>query len=323
MTPIPPLDSAVEILRGGGLVAFPTETVYGLGADASSPRAVARVFEAKGRPPSHPLIVHIHSLEALTGIAREIPPEAWRLAGAFWPGPLTLVLYKSEAVLLAVTGGLDTVAVRVPAHTVALQLLERFGGAVVAPSANRFGRVSPTTASDVQADLGDRVDLVLDGGRCSVGVESTIVDLSHQPPSLLRPGGVSREAIEVILGRPLNAEPPPAMRAPGMLPSHYAPRATVLVIQPLDLAAAVDHHLAMGARVAVVGAEMPADLPPTVLCLAPSDPSAESFARALYGLLREADLQGCDVVLAVAPKESGIGLAIADRLRRAAGPRQV
>ncbi len=186
---------AVAVLRDGGLVAFPTETVYGLGADASNPAAMARIFAAKGRPADHPLIVHLASADEIGAWAASVPPLAAAFATACWPGPLTIILRRSERVPDAVTGGLDTVGLRVPSHPLALELLAAFGDGIAAPSANPFGSVSPTTADHVRTGLGDRVDLILDGGPCEVGVESTIVDLSGDEPAILRPGGLPRERL--------------------------------------------------------------------------------------------------------------------------------
>ena len=225
------ISRAAEVLAGGGLVGFPTETVYGLGADAASEAAVARIFAAKGRPAHHPLIVHLAPEARLDDWAVEIPDAARRLARAGWPGPLTLILLRGPRAAAAATGGAATVGLRVPAHPVAQALLRRFGGGIAAPSANRFGAVSPTTADHVARDLGDAVDYLLDGGPCEVGVESTIVDLSRDRPVLLRPGGMSREAIEAITG-PLAAADPDAPAAPGTLASHYAPRAEVIAVAP-------------------------------------------------------------------------------------------
>jgi L-threonylcarbamoyladenylate synthase len=246
------VESAARVLRAGGLVAFPTETVYGLGADAENARAVGRVFEAKGRPATHPLIVHLARADQLGAWAEDVPEAARLLAERFWPGPLTLVLRRSPRVPLAVTGGLETVALRVPAHPTALALLEAFGGGVAAPSANRFGSISPTTARDVREELGDRVDLVVDGGACHVGVESTIVDVTGAAPRILRPGGITREDLETALDHavPTGAEGSP--RAPGQHPSHYAPRARVLLAAPGDVVPESARQQALGRRVGVL-----------------------------------------------------------------------
>lgn len=314
---------AAAVLAGGGLVAFPTETVYGLGADAASDAAVARIFAAKSRPHSHPLIVHLADAAQLDDWAIEVPDIARRLARAAWPGPLTLILRRGPRVSPATTGGAATVGLRVPAHPVAQALLRRFGGGVAAPSANRFGAVSPTTADHVARDLGDTVDYLLDGGACEVGVESTIVDLSRGRPVLLRPGGMPRAAIEAITG-PLAAPDAAAPAAPGTLASHYAPRAEVIAVAPDEVPAAVAAAIAAhgSARVAVLApagafAAWPA-LPAHAHRL-PDD--LAGIARALYAALRDLDAAGVDVVIAALPPAVGLGEAVGDRLRRAAGPR--
>ena len=320
---------AAQVLRSGGLVAFPTETVYGLGADAENVHAVQRIFEVKGRPPTHPLIVHIGASDELARWAAEVPEAAKVLAERFWPGPLTLVLPRSDRVPLAVTGGLDTVALRVPDHPLALALLRSFGGAVAAPSANRFGSVSPTTARHVREDLGPAVDFVLDGGPCVVGVESTIVDLSTDRPVILRPGGIPREEIERALGCALPVRAGTAVRAPGQHPSHYAPRAKVVLVSLQDLDERARRLHDQGHRVGVLmpaprtlpsGGHWVPELPDGVVVLGKGR-SVPEYARRLYENLRAFDRHGCDVVLASLPPEDGLGLAIADRLRRAAGER--
>ncbi|WP_208026896.1 L-threonylcarbamoyladenylate synthase [Rhabdothermincola sediminis] len=313
------IERAAAVLRAGGLVAFPTETVYGLGADAVNPAAVRRVFEVKGRPATHPLIVHLGSAAALDRWAVDVPPAARLLAEACWPGPLTMLLRRSPSVPDVVTGGRDTVGLRVPAHPLALALLERFGGGVAAPSANRFGRVSPTTAADVQADLGSDVDLVLDGGPCQVGVESTIVDLTGAEPEVLRPGGVSFERLEEVLGRPVGLWLGDRdVAAPGTLPAHYAPAARVEVLDDVSaVAERAAQLLVTGRRVAVLAPVALAGLPDGVVELEPAG-GPESYARVLYGRLRQADRLGVEVVLAVPPERVGVGVAVRDRLIRAA-----
>lgn len=309
---------AAEVLRAGGLVAFPTETVYGLGADAAQPAAVRRVFTVKGRPADHPVIVHLAGVDGLVDWAAEVPPAARRLAEACWPGPLTVIVRRAPHVADEVTGGLETVGVRVPDQPVALALLREFGGGIAAPSANRFGRVSPTTAAHVRADLGDDVDLVLDGGECRVGVESTIVDCSGDDPAILRLGGLARERIEELLGHPVAVRRAGDVRAPGTLASHYAPRARVLLVDGSSVVAAARDSRQRGLAVGVIGEKLPAELPADVTVLAEPADDAD-YARHLYRHLRAADAAGLDVVLAVAPDEVGIGAAVADRLRRAAG----
>ena len=309
---------AARVLTDGGLVAFPTETVYGLGADATSAAAVARIYTAKGRPSTHPVIVHLASADELGAWTAELSDAARALAARFWPGPLTLIARRGPRVQDAVTGGAPTVGLRVPSHPMALALLRAFGRGVAAPSANRFGSVSATTATHVVQDLGDAVDYILDGGACAIGVESTIVDVSGAHPALLRPGGVPREAIEAFLGRPLAA--PSATPAPGMLASHYAPSARVVPVAPGDLGAAC--ALARGP----VGALAPASvlaaaaLPPSISAIElPDDPAA--MAARQYAALRELDALGVATIVASVPESVGLGEAIADRLQRAGGPR--
>jgi L-threonylcarbamoyladenylate synthase len=313
------LTQAVETLRRGGVIALPTETVYGLAANGEDELAVRRIFAIKGRPATHPLIIHVAHARELPSWARHVPQAAWRLAEAFWPGPLTLVLPRTARATDAVTGGQDTVALRVPNHPLALAVLDALGGGVAAPSANRFGKVSPTTAEHVRADLGDEVDLLLDGGPCTVGVESTIVDLSGDTPAVLRPGGLSVEDIERVLGREVPVRTSSTVRVSGSLASHYAPRAGVVLSEPADVASRVESLRAQGRKVGVLG-------PPT-LSLPPGVPRYEvpeepaGAARVLYTRLREADLQGHDVLVACLPRAEGLGLAVRDRLARAAAPR--
>ena len=292
------VDHALEVLRNGGLVAIPTETVYGLAADARNPDAVRRIFTAKGRPADHPLIVHIADADRLLEWAAEVPPAAALLAGTCWPGPLTLLLRRRPDVLDVVTGGLPSVGLRVPAHALTAELIARFGGGLAAPSANPFGRVSPTTAEHVEHDLGDLVDYVLDGGRCPVGVESTIVDCTVSPPQILRPGGIPAEQIGSLLdGRLASASG--ASRAPGMLAAHYAPRARVVLVDSSSEALAQ----AYGSEGAWV--------------LDRTDNLVE-YARSLYSDLRQADARGVTTVIAVMPPPTGLGHAIRDRLAKAA-----
>ncbi|MBP8810433.1 MAG: threonylcarbamoyl-AMP synthase [Kofleriaceae bacterium] len=309
---------AARVLADGGLVAFPTETVYGLGADATSAAAVERIYQAKGRPRTHPVIVHLASYDQLGEWVSELSDAARALAARFWPGPLTLIARRGPKVLDQVTGGAPTVGLRVPSHPMAQALLTQFGKGVAAPSANRFGSVSATTATHVVQDLGDLVDYILDGGACAIGVESTIVDVSGPHPALLRPGGVPREAIEAFLGRPLAA--PTSTPAPGGLPSHYAPSARVVPVAPGDLGGAC--ALAPGpvgalAPAAVLAA---AALPPSISAIElPDDPAA--MAARLYAALRDLDALGVRTIVAVVPDAVGLGEAIADRLHRAGGPR--
>jgi L-threonylcarbamoyladenylate synthase len=319
MAPREDIANAVRLLSAGGLVAVPTETVYGLGADAQNEAAIRRIFEVKRRPPSHPLIVHLADSSWLAKWVREVPPEASALAAAFWPGPLTLVLPRSDRVLDAITGGQDTVAVRVPQHPLMHQLLVALGRGIAAPSANRFGKLSPTTAEHVREELGNEVDLIVDGGPCSIGIESTIVDLSGSSPALLRPGGVSKEELERVLGRPVPIARAGGVRAPGLLPSHYAPAAAVVLSESDQVLSRVQALHRAGRRVAVV---VPEALPlPDGVGQFPSGREAAGFARRLYATLREIDRQGFEVVVVVPPSNSGLGRAIRDRLTKAAAKR--
>ncbi|MEV5319230.1 L-threonylcarbamoyladenylate synthase [Streptomyces sp. NPDC052687] len=315
------IEKAAGVLRAGGLVALPTETVYGLGADAEDPRAVSRIFQVKGRPPSHPLIVHIAAADQLDDWVEGVPATARLLAERFWPGPLTLVLRRGRRVPLEATGGLETVAVRVPDHPAALALLSAFGGGVTAPSANRFGSVSPTTAEHVRAELGDAVDFVLDGGPCQVGVESTIVDVTGEVPSILRPGGVTREDLEAVLGHPVAVPSTSAVRVPGQHPSHYAPRARVVLVEPEKVVAEAELAQELGHRVGVFLPPSHADAPVKAHAVVPLPRAMDAYAHGLYGFLRDLDQRGCDLIVASLPVEEGLGLAVANRLRRAAGPR--
>jgi len=312
---------AAALLAAGGLVAFPTETVYGLGADASREEAVRRIFEVKGRPRAHPLIVHLAPGARLEDWAIDVPALAHRLAEAAWPGPLTLILRRGPRVAAATTGGADTVGLRVPAHPLAQALLRAFGGGVAAPSANRFGAVSPTTADHVVADLRGDVDYVLDGGPCEVGVESTIVDLSRGRPVLLRPGGLPREAIEAIAG-PLAVADAHAPAAPGTLESHYAPRAQVIAVDLDEVLEAVAAVAGRSGAVAVLAPAAAFARWPQLRARAyPLPDDVAGMARELYAALRELDGSGVDVVIAALPPAAGLGEAVGDRLRRAAGPR--
>jgi L-threonylcarbamoyladenylate synthase len=309
------IEKAVAILRAGGLVAFPTETVYGLGADASNPDAVKKIFAAKGRPQNHPLIVHLADASHLAHWVRDIPMAAHRLGERFWPGPLTLILHRAENVPDALTGGQDTVGLRVPAHPVAHALLQAFGSGIAAPSANRFGRISPTTAEHVRAELGDRVDMVLDGGSCDIGIESTIVDLSGNRPTLLRPGKISAAEIEEVLGEPLVRPGPSSARAPGMLAVHYAPQTPLHVVSGKVLAETAYRLSAQGKRAAVLAYHHAPIANARIAWFAA--PSQEAgYARELYANLRRLDQSGCDVILVEQVPEEWD--AVRDRLAKAA-----
>ena len=314
------IERAVEVLRRGGLIGLPTETVYGLGADAENAAAVRRIFAAKGRPVDHPVIVHLGDSSLVDRYARAVPAVARRLAERFWPGPLTLILSRSARVPDEVTGGADTVGLRVPDHPVALALLSAFGRGVAAPSANRFGRISPTRAEHVREELGDLVEVVLDGGPCLVGVESTIVALSGSRPLLLRPGAIGAAALAEVIGEmPLMPEAVAEVpRAPGSLAAHYAP-STPLELLPFEaLSARAAELVARGLRVAVLARHArDHKLPPAAIWrVEPGD--AAGFARALYGALRALDAAGVDRILVERVPEDAAWIAVADRLRRAA-----
>ena len=300
------VERVVACIKAGGLAVVPTETVYGLAADAEQPAAVGRLFDVKGRPPTHPLIVHIGAIELLDPWVATIPPSAHVLAETCWPGPLTLLLPRSPRVADVVTGGRDTVGIRVPAHPATLDVLARTGGGLAAPSANRYGAVSPTTVRHVLDELGDHLDpetdVILDGGPSPVGVESTIVDCSVEPPQILRPGGIPSETIAELIGAPLAPASGPS-RAAGMVASHYAPRARVhLVDQPGDAKAAAERLGSGGIDVRVIDGT--GDL--------------VRYARTLYAELRDADADGCTDIIAVLPPPIGLGHAIRDRLQKAA-----
>ncbi len=309
---------AAACLRAGELVAFPTETVYGLGADASNPQAIAGIFAAKGRPADHPLIVHLPGVSHLERWAIDIPAVAGKLAAAFWPGPLTLILKRHPSVPDAVTGGQDTVGLRVPNHPLARQLLREFNGGVAAPSANRFGRVSPTTAAHVREELGDAVSMIVDGGPCAVGIESTILDLSGTEARILRPGMLDAAAIATVLGYlPAFGGAQDAPRVSGSLEAHYAPRTRLQLVAAADLAATARLALTAGRRVAVLAAPaLVLDHPDIAWCAASADPA--QFAHDLYAKLRELDTLGRDLILVATPPDEEAWRAVSDRLRRAA-----
>ena len=303
------LTSAAQLLKAGGLVALPTETVYGLGADATNKDAVARIYKVKGRPADHPLIVHIHSMQSLADWADEIPSYAISLARDFWPGPMTLVLKRSILAEDFVTGGQPTVGLRVPDHVIALALLSEFakmgGKGIAAPSANRFGHVSPTTAQAVQDEIGaflDQQDLILDGGPSQVGVESTIIDCTSDAPRILRPGAITIEMVEESTGLKVSSTES-NIRVSGSLENHYAPNATV------DLNRT---PTAGEGFIALADIQTPANV---IRLAAPN--SVEDFARLMYAALREGDTQGLKSVVVTEPVGDGLALAIRDRLMRA------
>jgi len=303
----PEIRRAAEILRAGGLVAFPTETVYGLGADASSASAVARLYAAKGRPADHPVIVHFATTEAAFSFAREIPPEARKLAERFWPGPLTLILKRSAKAKDFVTGGQDSVGLRVPSHPVAHELLREFGGGVAAPSANLFGNVSATTAAHVRDEV--KADMLLDGGASEIGIESTILDLSGSGVVLLRPGKISREDLE---GFKVQNPGVSSLRHSGGLERHYAPKTPAVLVPPHQLDAEIAKR---GAGVAVLAFSRPDERVDYWIRM-PREPQA--YAQRLYAALRELDAAGCETILVESPPETTEWTAVRDRLSRAA-----
>jgi L-threonylcarbamoyladenylate synthase len=323
---------AARVLQKRGLVAFPTETVYGLGALGLDAKAVARIYEAKGRPAWNPVIQHVATAKAASRIVRKWTRDAEALAEVFWPGPLTIVLRKSEKVPDIATAGLDAVAIRVPAHRVALDLLREVDAPVAAPSANRFTQLSPTSAAHVRESLGDRVDLIIDGGDCTVGIESTVVDLTGATPIVLRPGMISREQIEQALGRPVGMQDSrldvtsdvhSAARSPGMSVRHYAPRADVWLVHPSDRADVREAlpELASRGRVAAILIDdafaSGVQLPDTSMIISmPQEPAG--YARRIYAALHEADRSDTSVILIEQPPETPEWHAIRDRLTRAA-----
>ena len=324
------LDRAGALLRAGEVVAFPTETVYGLGANALDAAAVDKIFAAKGRPGDNPLIVHICRAQELTALIAHAPDaRAQALMDAYWPGPMTLIFPKSERVPARVTAGLDTVAVRMPAHPVARALIERAGVPIAAPSANRSGRPSPTTAQDVLEDMNGRVPLILDGGACGVGLESTVVDLSAGMPRVLRPGGVTQRQIEAVAGAceidravlaPLGEGETP--RSPGMKYKHYAPRGEVTVFRGAGAAEAImrRYDQSEDALILALEANLPLYGARRTLCLGAN---ARDMAANLFHALREADRLGAKTILCESVEPTGVGLAVMNRLMRAAAFRVV
>jgi len=325
------IETAARALEGGALVAFPTETVYGLGADAANPAAVAAIYAAKGRPQDHPVIVHVAPGAPLSDWAADIPVEAEQLAAAFWPGPLTMILKRAPGVPAAVSGGQDTIGLRCPAHPVAIALLQAFKqgrGGLAAPSANKFGHVSPTTAQHVRDEFGvdGGVAMVLDGGASEVGIESTIVDLSRlatHGPVLLRPGHIGVEAIAAVIGRPPATPAAPdssAPRASGTLDSHYAPRTPVALVAGAQLQVTLARLQGAGRKVALIhysdpSAEAGAPAAHAALRLA-ATPGA--YAQGLYAALRGLDASGADLIVVETPPQEALWLGVNDRLRRAA-----
>jgi L-threonylcarbamoyladenylate synthase len=315
--PTSSIDDAVAVLRSGGLVAFPTETVYGLGADASNDDAVKKIYAAKGRPRNHPLIVHVANVRDIDAWATDVTEAAGRLANRYWPGPLTLILDRAPHVSNLITGGQDTVALRVPSHPVAQALLRAFGGGIAAPSANRYGRVSATTAEHVRSEFGGSVDCVLDGGPSDVGIESTIVDVSGMEPVLLRPGHITAREIEETLGRAVGAPGEASPRAPGTLAKHYAPQTPLIVMEADLLAELAASMTRQGQKVAVLARSALRPLLHGVMWIAAPDDAA-GYAHDLYANLRKLDEAGCNAILVEQPPLDPAWTAIHDRLMRAA-----
>ncbi len=313
------VEQAVHVLLSGGVIGLPTETVYGLAADADDELAVRQVFALKGRPADHPLIVHVADLTMAQTYAQALPVAALTLAERFWPGPLTLVVKRSFRASDAVTGGQETVALRVPAHPLALQILRGVNRGLAAPSANRFGAVSPTTRAHVLDSFGSDFP-VLDGGACAIGVESTIVDLSSPRPRLLRPGAVTLSELEAALGVSLQGvEAPGGTRAPGLLPSHYSPRAGVRLVAKSELAREAEDSVKQALRTVFLCPDN-VILPAGVASL-PLPSNVEGYARVLYALLREADAMGAMLIVAPWPEGGGIADAVRDRLSKASAPK--
>jgi L-threonylcarbamoyladenylate synthase len=313
------IELAADLLRRGKLVAFPTETVYGLGADALNPTAVARIFSAKGRPADHPLIVHIPDASYLSQWAIDIPDAVKRLTAEFWPGPLAIILKKQPAVPMAVTGGQNTVALRMPSHPVALQLLQIFSGGIAAPSANRFCRISPTQAIHVFEELGNSVDFILDGGPCQVGVESTIIDFSKDKPILLRPGQITQIELEAFLQTEIQNANHSAVRAPGMMEIHYAPMTPTLLCPANQLPKAINDSIALNRSVGVLACHQTINSHASIQVLTMPQ-QADDYAQSLYAALRELDRLNLDLILVEQPPVTMAWSAINDRLAKATNP---
>lgn len=311
------LNKAVLILQQGGLVAMPTETVYGLAADAKNPAALKKIFHAKGRPVDHPLIVHIADISQLDEWAVDVSKQALLLANAFWPGPLTLILKKAHQVTDIVTGGQDTIGIRIPNHPVAHELLKKFGSGVAAPSANRFGRISPTTAAAVREELGDTVDLILDGGQCEVGLESTIVDVSGDELRVLRPGMITPQQIEDVLHQHLTSERKNMPRVSGSLESHYAPETKTVLMSTAEIQAYLQTNRSQVAVICREKSEL-VSLQVEGMCVVTMPDDAVKYAHDLYKVLRDLDKKHFKQIMIENPPEDSEWLAIRDRLYRAA-----
>ncbi|EKD71391.1 MAG: hypothetical protein ACD_46C00194G0005 [uncultured bacterium] len=315
------MNQAVAILRAGGLVAFPTETVYGLGADATNEAAVAKIFAAKNRPKNHPLIVHLASLEQVFDWAFDVSPQAKKLAKSFWPGPLTMIFKKKNHVLDALTGGQNTIGLRIPRHPIAQQLLQQFGGGIAAPSANQFTHLSPTTAEDVREELGQKVDLILDGGVCDVGVESTIIDMTNtEKPRILRPGMINKTMLEAVLHEPILTQNNTEIRAPGTHHLHYAPTTKTELIAPEDIQKWVSEREKNSLPMVILTRQkqlISVKNKPIAFIVMPS--SATQYAHDLYHTLRCLDHQQYERIIIEMVPETAEWDAIRDRLNKASG----
>jgi L-threonylcarbamoyladenylate synthase len=311
------IETAVQALRDGELVAFPTETVYGLGANAQNPVALQKIFAAKGRPTTHPVIVHLDSVRYLPRWAREVPLAAAQLAEKFWPGPLTMVLPRASNVHDLVTGGQDTVAIRIPAHPMALQLLTAFGGGIAAPSANRYGRLSPTRAEHVRDELGDAVRVILDGGESKIGLESTIISCDAAGVHLLRPGAVTAAQIRAVVGDLVVGAVADSPRVPGSAPSHYAPETPMTIVPEGEIDAQAAALSKEGQRIAVLAQRLPLKSHPYVTWINAGKRPAQ-YAHDLYANLRTLDKAGCEQILVQDVPQDERWEAVRDRLTRAA-----
>jgi len=320
---------AAEEIKNGSLVAFPTETVYGLGADALNEKAVAKVFQAKERPFNDPLIAHIADIKELYRLSRQVPQVALKLAKAFWPGPLTLVLKKSELVSGIVTANLDTVAVRMPADNIALKLIREAKTPIAAPSANLFGRTSPTTAQHVDDDLGGKIEMIIDGGRTKVGVESTVLDVTVEPVRVLRAGGISVEKLKKVVGQvKISKELREGFRSPGMLNSHYSPRAKLILVekkgdaQVEEVRKLASEYIAQRFKVGIMAKEENQNkYNEFEVKVIGKGTELEICAANLFAILRSFDKEGFEIIIAEGLEEHGLGLAIMERLRKAAAPK--
>lgn len=315
------IKKAVTILRRGGLVAFPTETVYGLGADASNADAVKKIFVAKGRPNSHPVIVHLSDISQLELWASEIPQLALKLAERFWPGPLTLILKRNVKKSDVITGGQDTIGIRIPSHPIAQQLLKEFGGGIAAPSANKFGRISSTTAEHVKKNFGEEIEMILDGGPCEVGIESTILDLSSDTPRLLRPGSIDQDLLSEVLNSAVQAGNKNSPRVSGALASHYAPHTPVLLIETNEFKTAVTRYLHAQQFIGALAFSTEPVRHSHCKWINVSN-DVNEYARTLYANLHILDQLNLDFILIESPPNTQEWFAINDRLKRASASDQ-